>query len=272
MDVDLPETSIPINPMYSVIKMCEEDLEICCGDEIALRCGDLHVIFEGFGRRIDRAPLGEKIGEISDYVQGLDFISKPMSEEDMIEVHFGNKPVAHAITSNLSVFYVFDGQGKRFSFSMPYQSVRRFSKAARGLKNWEIFGGKFLGFRTKGFEGSICGEVLHEQIAVPKVSSAEKLEESFRKIVKKGSGLLGPFEADVTVSDGKVTITGSRGGMIFAMSETLNLDQSFRIKVPLRKFNSYLSDMSSVWMTIDGGLVKFVDGRRKRYVITKKVL
>ncbi len=272
VNMDLPVVSIPINTLYSVIKMCEDDLEICHEDSTVLKCGDLHVIFEDFGKKVKRAPLGEKIGEISDYIQGLDFISKPMSEEDMIEVHFGSTSVAHAMTSNISVFYVFDGFGKRFSFSMPYQSVRRLSKAAHGLRNWEIFGGKYLGFRSEGLEGSICGEVLYEQIAIPKLSSAEKLEENFRKMIKKGSALLGPFEADISVAGGKVTIAGGRGGMIFAMSENVNLDQDFKIKVPLRKFSSYLSDMSSVWISVDGGLVKFADGRRKRYVITKKVV
>ena len=195
-----------------------------------------------------------------------------MNEEEMVEVHFGKTSVAHAITSNLSVFYVFEGSGRRFSFSMPYQSIRRLSKAVYGFKGWEIFGGKSLGFRSEFIEGTICGEVIDEHIALPKISNAKRLKENFRKAIKKSAGLLGNSEAEISFDFGKVTVSGSRGEIILAMSEKIDLDLEFKIKVPLKKFNSYLSGMSSIWVDVNGGIVRFVDGKRKRYVITKKAL
>ena len=272
IDADLPAVSFPINLVYSILKFCEEDFEICHDGEILIKCGELNAVFKKYKKKVERVPFGEKVGEIHDYVQGLDYISKPMGEEEMVEVHFGKISVAHAITSNLSVFYVFNGSGRRFSFSMPYQSVRRFSKAAQKLKDWEIFGGKSLGFRSAVMEGSICGEVMEEHIALPRIFNARKLDEKFRKIVKKSASLLGNFETEISIKSGKITITGSRGEMMIAMSDSIDLDLEFRIRVPVRKFSSYLSGMSSVWVDVGGGVVRFVDGKGKRYVITKKAL
>ncbi len=271
-DVDLPAFSIPLTPFYSFAKMCDEDLEVCISDSLSIRCGELQAIAGDDKRRIPVENVGERLGEVNDFIVGLDFVSKSIDEGDVVEVHIGKTPVAHAVTSNLSVFYVFDGAGRRFSFSSPYQSTRRLVKSMKGISGWELFHGRSLGFKSGNVKGFLCGEKLEEPIAIPKISTVERLDEDFKRILGKGADFLGNSEASLTLRDGRVTILGKRKDMTLLMSGELDTNVNFSVNVPLRKFRSYVSSMSSIWVSKGNGIVRFLDGRKKRYVIIREIL
>ena len=77
----------------------------------------------------------------------------------------------------------------------------------------------------------------------------------------------------IVKADGKtIGIEGRRAGALVFIKSEMNFEVPFTISVNLKKFRSYISAMNTILLDVEGGVVRFVDGRMKRYVVTRKVL
>ena len=271
IDVDLPTISIPLDPLVSILRNCDsEDVEICESGDV--RCGSFEMKVERSERVVEEIDAWADLGYVKDLIEGLDFVSKGLEEGEMVEIHLGKRVFSVSSTGGMVVFYEMEGESRRWGFSIPYQSTRRLVKALKGLKDWRVgSSGREIVFENEKALVGICGEEVWEPASLPKVKNPVELPEVFRKVVSKGAEVI---KGEATVkADGKtIEIEGRRAGALVSIKSEMDFEVPFSINVNLRKFRSYLSAMNTILLDVEGSVVRFVDGRMKRYVVTRKVL
>lgn len=267
----LNSISIPLDPLFSILKSCDSDeVEICESGDV--RCGSFEMRVERLEGRFEGIDIWTDLGYVEDPIEGLDFVSRGLEEGDMIEIHLGKRVFSVSSTGGMVVFYEMEGDSRRWSFSIPYQSTRRFVKALKGMKGWKVgSSGKEAVFENEKVLVGICGEEVWEPISLPKVRNPVKLPEVFRKAVSRGAEVI-KGEAVVKADGRKIEVIGKRAGVSISVKGEMDFEIPFSINVNLRKFRSYLSAMNTILIDVEGGVVRFVDGRMKRYVVTRNVL
>ena len=268
---DFPPISLPSDALASLSRICRGEMVICRREQLTLECEDVRVIAKDLKLRLEEPVAGEEMGEAEDLIEGLDFVSKGLSEGDSLELHMGKRPLIYASITGISALYILDGYGKKFSFSIPYQSARRIVKALEGMKGWKLWAGKSLVFSRGDIEGFVCGDVLKETVAISRIGEWRELDETFKKAISRAADIL-KSEAVISVKDGEIVIRGKREGMELEIRERIEEDADLKFVASLKGLRSYLSRMGKIRYSKGGGMVRFSDGKGKRYVVVKEAL
>ncbi len=254
---------IKVTTRKGSVKFESDGMELILEDKEAL-----------FPRKTEGKMFLGKFGK--DFWRALDFVSRPLDEDDPVEVHFNGKvAVAVGKSGGITALYIFGESSGIWSGKIPYQSTRRFVKSFSWAKEYEIFGGEDLCVNAEGFHAYICCEDARPLQKLPDVDKCAIMSKiRLSSLLEKAHDVLGRAFVMIEASGGMVRLYGKRGGIRLRLEEKCSENISFRAFVPIRKFKSYISSVSSksICVSVQGEMTIFTDRGRKRYVIAKAAI
>ncbi len=216
----------------------------------------------------------------SDFLKGFDFVSKPLDEDDTVEMHV-HDGVVILIGKTGGITGVFGPIKTRedveWTGKFLYQPVRHFVKAVSGYKEFYIsLGDSHICGKCEDVSFSLCADRVEKKVKPPKPSdNALKVDRKrFLSVLEAACDVLGKGIVTLEIGMGEMVIKGKRRGIEFKLREKIS-DKSERListVLPVRKFKSYISNMKGIIVYLSGGteVVRFWDRSELRYVITKK--
>ena len=276
-DLKIDKIAIPLETIWAFLRHSSGKMDIgFVEDSLVISSKDSKLVLKNPLRiGVDEIVDFEDLFEVSDLRIGLDYVSKPLDEDDFVEFHSGRDGTfSFARSYGISSAYVFEGDSKlNISVSIPYQSLRRLVKALQ-----EIEGKTLIGFdgdlviRIDGWTFRMCSEIVGGKNPPRRFDGVRIERRKILDVVELGADL--KAFGTLTISGRSLRSEGRGKGVEFSRIVELESDLGIEaeVEVNFRKIRSYLSGMNSryVYLKLEKGFLEISDTRFKRFIFLKE--
>ncbi len=262
--IRFPDFSASLDAIWAFAKHVGEEIEIRdLGDHVALRSGEMVLVMRKSHVKKTK-PADVHGGEINtiNFKKGLDYVSRPLDEDDGVELHVeSDRTLIIGAGNGISAVYVLDDLGgERMGLRMEYQSVRRTVKVLEMLKSSgriSVLKDEIV-LKIDDIVLSLCAEQVKEKVEFPEeLEGFEIPSKPLLKLLEKGADIFKRGNAKLVFMNGRLIIKGEGHGILYTDSIDLGIDgKNFEAEVPVRKLRSYISNFGT--KSIRVGILKDV--------------
>ena len=279
LDANLPSFRIPLDVLWAFAKHVKDEIEIRdLEDRVLVKSGET-VILAGKWRGVnpERAPSGDLEFDVGSFKKGLDFVSRPLEEDDTVAIFSSEKRGFSIVgrSGGISAVYTLrDLKWRDLGLRSVYSSVRRTVKVLDMIEDDGriSIGEDGISVRIGRVALKLCTEPFEGTFEVPKIENEREVPlKPFLRLLERGADILRGGNATLTLRGKRLVLRGESRGIVYSDSVTLEDEGlDFEAIVPVRKLRSYLSNMGVKYVRIASarGVVVFRDrsGAREIYV------